>query len=459
METRASYVIVGAFVTSFFIAVVLAVVWLADLDIDAETTLYDVYFTGSVSGLAIGNPVRYEGVPIGQVQDILISRERFGQVRVVIEVPEDTPIREDAVARLEYQGITGVGFIQIDPGTEAAAPIAVKAGQERPEIRSEKSALQQVFESAPDILADLEVLASQAAKLFNDETIANLQGTMQNINAFSGALSDSSEDVADILRDGAETLEQVRLTATQAERLVSAFADRADGLAVASEDTILEAKALVQDMRGFTAQLDGLAGEISPVIANADRTITRFADLGDRLGGEVGALSEQLSGTIDTLEQSIIGTEARIATLTEDTGVTLGTVRETLTLTQTRIDSVAATAEDTMGRYASLADTIAPMVADVSRDASAAVADLSEISGDLRTAATSIAGAADEARLLISENREPVTNFSNTGLYEFTLLLSEMRILVNSLTRITSQIERDPAQFFFGDSQQGFEAE
>jgi phospholipid/cholesterol/gamma-HCH transport system substrate-binding protein len=112
-----------------------------------------------------------------------------------------------------------------------------------------------------------------------------------------------------------------------------------------------------------------------------------------------------------------------------------------------------------MDRYAALADTVAPMVETVSRDASAAVSDLSAISGDLRSAATSIAGAADEARLLISENREPVTNFSNTGLYEFTQLLSEMRILVNSLTRITSQIERDPAQFFFGDSQQGYEAE
>lgn len=459
METRASYVVVGAFVTSFFMAVVLAVVWLAELEIDSETVLYDVYFTGSVSGLAIGNPVRYGGVPIGQVQDIRISRERFGQIQVVIEVPEDTPIREDAVARLEYQGITGVGFIQIDPGTEAAGPLVAAAGQDRAEIRSEKSALQQVFESAPQILADLEILASQATKLFNDEAIADLRNTMTNINNFSGALSDSSEDVATILSEGARMIEQVRATASEAERLVSAFADRADGLAVASEETILEAKALVGDMRAFTARLDGLAQEASPVIANANRTVDRFAALGDQLGGEVGALSEQLSGTIATLERSIEGTENRIAVLTEDAGVTLGTVRETLRLTQSRIDSVSDAAEDTMGRYGALADTVAPMVESVSRDASAAVSDLSAISGDLRNAAVSIAAAADEAQLLISENREPVTNFSNTGLYEFTQLLAEMRILVNSLTRITSQIERDPAQFFFGDSQQGFEAQ
>jgi len=71
METRASYVIVGAFVTSFFMAVVLAVVWLADLDIDADTTLYDVFFTGSVSGLAIGNPLR-------EIRPAASLRERSG---------------------------------------------------------------------------------------------------------------------------------------------------------------------------------------------------------------------------------------------------------------------------------------------------------------------------------------------------------------------------------------------
>ncbi|WP_420417709.1 hypothetical protein [Pacificispira sp.] len=120
---------------------------------------------------------------------------------------------------------------------------------------------------------------------------------------------------------------------------------------------------------------------------------------------------------------------------------------------------MADTAEATLGDYSQLAGNVAPMVEGVARDASSAVANFSAISADLRLAATNIAAAADEAKHLIAENRDPVTSFTSTGLFEFTQLLADMRTLVSSLTRITNQIERDPAQFFFGDSQQGYEVQ
>lgn len=457
METRASFVIVGAFVLSFFVAVVAAVVWLADVDIDKDTVLYDIYFEGSVSGLSVGNPVRYAGIPIGVVTDMGISEDRFGEVRVTIEVPSDTPIREDAVARLESQGITGVGYIQIAGGSEAAAPLTAAPGQDRPEIRSEKSALQQVFDSAPEIMKSMEQVAEQASKLLSDQNIRNLESTLNNINSFSGALAESSEDVALLLQEGAGTMEQIRRTAGEAERLVAAFADRAGGIAGATEDTVLEAQALVQDLRGVARRLGELADGAQPILQNADATVTQFADLGADMRGQVTRLSDQLSATLTRLEGTVGRTEDRLAGLLGDAGGTLDSANRMLATATGRINDVADTVNGTMGRYRALADTIAPMVESVSDDASVAVKNFSAISGELRQAAVGIAEAAQEAKLLINENRDPVTNFTSTGLYEFTQLLSEMRILVSSLTRITNQIERDPAQFFFGDSQQGYE--
>lgn len=470
METRASYVIVGAFVLSFFVAIVGAVVWLADLEIDDDTVLYDVFFDGSVSGLSVGNAVRYNGIPIGIVTDMRISPKRFGEVRVVIEVPRDTPIREDAVARLEYQGITGVAFIQIDGGTEAAAPLTVKSGQTRPEIASERSALQQVFETAPEIMENLETLVGQATKMLSDEHIAEIGGTLENINRFSGSLAESSTDVEFLLQEGAATMEQFRQTAADAERLVSAFADRAENLAGATEGTIEEARLLVQDVRVFTERLDGLARDAAPLLGTAQAAVQSYEGLGQDLRVEVAALSTRLATTLDRLDGAVVGTDEKMRVLLEEAGSTLATVQALTGAAAARVDTVADTAEArigtvadsaevAMGAYAGLAEDIAPKVAIVADDAQAAMADFRGISSDMRRAADNIAGAADEARLLIAENREPVTAFSSTGLYEFTQLLSEMRVLVSSLTRITTQIERDPAQFFFGDSQQGFEAQ
>lgn len=60
---------------------------------------------------------------------------------------------------------------------------------------------------------------------------------------------------------------------------------------------------------------------------------------------------------------------------------------------------------------------------------------------------------------MIAENREPIRDFTSTGLYDFSLLIAEMRDLANSLSRVTTRIERDPADFLFGGSRSGVRVE
>jgi phospholipid/cholesterol/gamma-HCH transport system substrate-binding protein len=50
-------------------------------------------------------------------------------------------------------------------------------------------------------------------------------------------------------------------------------------------------------------------------------------------------------------------------------------------------------------------------------------------------------------------------DFAGTGLYEFTQLIGETRLLVAALTRITKEFERDPAGFLIGRTRGGFQAE
>ena len=116
METRASYLVVGGFVLVSLIALVVMVIWLAGTTFDEEFAYYDILFEGSVTGLKSGNPVRYRGIPVGVVSDMGIDKENVERVRVTIEVPNDTPIKEDAITSLEFQGITGVAYVQFEGG-------------------------------------------------------------------------------------------------------------------------------------------------------------------------------------------------------------------------------------------------------------------------------------------------------------------------------------------------------
>jgi phospholipid/cholesterol/gamma-HCH transport system substrate-binding protein len=72
-------------------------------------------------------------------------------------------------------------------------------------------------------------------------------------------------------------------------------------------------------------------------------------------------------------------------------------------------------------------------------------------------AAKALEAVAMELNGVIEENREPLQSFSQSGLTEYRQLAAESRVLVDSLIRLTQQIERNPAQFFFGDSQRGYQ--
>src|SRR5690242_10503168 len=110
METRAQHVLVGAFVLGILVAIVIAVVWVARVQFNREFSYYDIFFTGSVTGLNTGAAVRYNGVQIGRVDEIRIAPSNVEQVRVTIEVDGTVEIKEDAVASLELQGVTGYAF-------------------------------------------------------------------------------------------------------------------------------------------------------------------------------------------------------------------------------------------------------------------------------------------------------------------------------------------------------------
>ena len=85
--------------------------------------------------------------------------------------------------------------------------------------------------------------------------------------------------------------------------------------------------------------------------------------------------------------------------------------------------------------------------------------DLLDTLAQLQTAASALGRAAGQLDGLVGDLREPLDDFAGTGLYEFTQLVGETRLLVAALTRITKEFERDPAGFLIGRSRGGFQAE
>lgn len=490
METRASYILVGTFVLLFLGGMVGAVLWLAGVELDETLSYYDIYFDGSVSGLKEGNAVRYRGVPIGSVKTIGISRENVEQIQVTIEVRDGIPIKEDAIASLEFQGITGVAFIQVSGGTNAAPPLSAKAGQDRPVIPSKQSQLEQLFEQAPELMQRFIGLVDRASLILSDDNIASVSGVLGNLDQFSGALSSSSNDVRDILAESAETLTQLRATMAEAETLLGAFSDRSERLAELTEGTLEDASAIIEtavkamdNVEAVTVDARAMMSDIQPMVRATQDTLGTIneaaAQMRDRVPevtSTIGAAMTKTAGAAAALQDVAKPFAARGDALAATSEEMMGEATNLLKRTTESVDNVdsflktgenlmvdveptVAATGDAMQDIAAMTRDLRPHVGPLAKEANVTLSEFASIATDLKAAASNIANAAGSASELIDSNKAPLTEFANNGLFEFTQLISELRILANSLTRVSSQIEQDPARFFFGDSQQGFEAQ
>ncbi len=401
LETRASYLIVGIFVILGMAGMVVAAMWITGSRTDRQTVLYDIYFEGSVAGLKPGNTVQYRGIPVGGVTDMRIDPESVERVLVTIEVAAGTPIREDTEATLAIQGITGLSYIQLTGGTQQAAPLTAAPGADRPVIRSRRSDLGSLLEAAPELLNRAIAVVARLEEFLSAENQRRITNILGNVEAASGALSGSVTDIDRLLADGADTVENLKdFSAVLAENS-------------ANVDTLLsDGAATVANVKTVTATLAESSDDIRAVLDDGAATMAN-----------VRVLSDGLAGSSDDIA-AILAEGAR-------------TMEELRRMTS---------------RANGLLENIEGDVGGVARDTRAVL-------GSVRNTVAELEVAAAQFTRLLSENREPWSDFSQTGLYEFSQLMSEARVLVAALSRLTEQIERDPARFLFGDRQQGVEVE
>jgi len=168
MESDKHYFIEGLFVIALSIAAAFFAVWLSRTG-DKDDVLYRIHFDESVSGLALGEPVKLVGVDVGTVKTMSIDTKDPRRVQVEVKLHKEAPIKADTKATLRSKGITGVSFIELSGGTSDAQTLvaATPAGQV-PEIPAEKSSLTTMLEQLPKVIAKFSTIEDQAKKVVAD---------------------------------------------------------------------------------------------------------------------------------------------------------------------------------------------------------------------------------------------------------------------------------------------------
>jgi phospholipid/cholesterol/gamma-HCH transport system substrate-binding protein len=303
METRAHYVLVGAFVVAVLLAAFVAVVWLAGAQFQREGTIYDIYFRGSVSGLSDGAAVRYKGVSIGRVLNIRLDPENVERIRVRVEIDSATPIKEDAVAELEAQGITGLAFVQINGGSNASPDLKKRDDKRYPIIASKPSRLEEVVMSAPELLKRATLVADRLVLVLSDENLASIAQTLGHVSAFTGAIAGNAAQIDKIVADAGATMSELRAAAAAAQSLTTEFGqalNARDGIADRSARAIQELNQSAKNLTQLTAHLDSVIQENRGALR--ELTQTGFGQA-QQLLTDSRALVVELTRVADQLER------------------------------------------------------------------------------------------------------------------------------------------------------------
>ena len=186
--------------------------------------------------------------------------------------------------------------------------------------------------------------------------------------------------------------------------------------------------------------------EGAPELMESLQTLVARAAL--LLGPENQDAFSQTLANISAISGALAERRDDIQTLVSDASQTMNNLREA----STAMTQLAMRAETTIDSFGSTAKAVSGTVEENR-------ANVTALLKDLRMTAQSMESMSKEMQALVAENRPPLRDFTGDGLYELTNFMVEARALMDSLKRVSTQVERDPARFLFGNQQQGYETQ
>ncbi len=264
METRANYVLIGAFTLAAVVGAFLFIMWIAGYGSAGGHRTYQVVFKGSVAGLSAGANVSFNGIKVGEVTHLTFSRSDPHQVVADIDVSSEAPIDRNTKARLETQGLTGGAVVALLGGVTAGPALVAENG--RPPVIYAGQSIQ-----LQDILDNVDALSIKATSVLDDadkiiaDNSPTIHSALANVDQFSKALADNSAGVDAALKSVGELGKQIGPLAARLQTL----SDDADRL-VQSIDT--------EQVRAIVGNVQAMSAKGVSVIDRADKLLSDNSD-------------------------------------------------------------------------------------------------------------------------------------------------------------------------------------
>jgi len=447
METRANYATIGLFTIGVIVACFVFVYWLARYDESGIRKPMRILIPGSVTGLAPGSQVLFNGIRVGEVRTLRINPEDPSEVEAMVGVDPTQPIKADTKATLGIQGLTGIAFIELKGGSAKLPNLLDQPGI--PTLQAQGSGLQDLIASAQELVTKVNT-AVDRVNGFIDTAEPSLTTSIKNVQTFTDALAENSAGVKEFMNN---------------------FGDLSTKLGSLSES-----------LSGAVAKADKIISAVDPskvadTIENIGQVTKRLSESSDafpEIIANVRQVSEQLEKALDGAQQIISAIQVEAVKSTINDIATVARRVQTATVDVNKIVADAgktvADAKDFVANVKNKQadiDLIVDNTRDMVQKLNAASTRIDGILGkvqDLVTdpngknffaeataAAASIRKVAEAFQGRAGQIADNLANFTGQGLRNVDGLVDQLRRTTSQFDRTLNSIQSNPQRFIFGN--------
>ena len=285
-----NYSLVGAFVLVLAAALIGIVLWLAAGG--ALQKKYDVYLAiedESVAGLNLNAPVKYNGVDVGKVRSIELDHTNAGRVNLLFAIERGTPIKQDTVAVLKTQGLTGIAYVELSGGAVSSPVLQTLPGNQYPVIQTKPSLSARLENVLTDVLAKLDSTTTSINAILSDQNRAAFTSVLADMATVAHTVAGREKQIDASIKDASRTFQNTAQATARIGPVMDRFSRTADA---------------VEKMGNEVANTSKSAGKTVDTVGNDVKRFTSetLPEL-ERLMGELTVLSTSLRRVSEQTER------------------------------------------------------------------------------------------------------------------------------------------------------------
>ncbi|WP_316860069.1 MlaD family protein [uncultured Cohaesibacter sp.] len=454
METKANFVAIGLF-TLILTAIGFGFIyWVAKYDETKPMKEIVVQFEGSIAGLIKGGSVLFNGIKVGEVTNLEYDANNPLFVKAKLLVDADIPLKKDSKVELSFQGLTGVGTVEIKGGSPNLPDLLDQ--QEVPTMKASSSAMEDLMKGARQVLARADSVLSKVEKIVdeNDDRIGN---SIENIEIFTTSLKNNADNVDTFLADASGAAKGLTSLSARLETL----SDRAESLLSAVDPQSI--KTSVANVETFTTRLASASDKFDEVVNDASMAAKGINEFS-------GNLSQSLA-KVDTIVESVepetvreaVGSLQAFATKLDNSSKDIDEILDNAKLATANINDFSkslATRTDDFNHIVTEAKELATRLNNASKRVDTILGKVDGVLSDeegtkglvqeVTLAARSIRQVAEKFDKKADQISNGLARFSGKGLRDVESMVSDARRTINRLESTVKKLENDPSSVIFG---------